>query len=126
MRIWVRCGAFPPEVICLTDPFADIRPYRDDEVTDVLSRLLGDPELIDSLAKLRLQRLFGVLPGLARWLVRKGLRRQLREVNDVHGMQMVIKTYVERMIESTTGGFSVSGLEKTGQLTVLSFYEQSP
>lgn len=107
-KVW----RFPPEVICLTDPFADIRPYRDDEVTDVLSRLLCDPELLDTLAKLRLQRLFGVLPRFARWLVRMGLRRQLCRVNDVHGMQMVIKTYVEGMIESTTGGFSVSGLEK--------------
>ncbi len=96
----------------MTDPFADIRPYRDGEVTDVLARLLREPELLDSLAKLRLPRLSGLLPGLARWLIRRGLGQQVRGVNDVHGMQMVIKTYVEGMIDSTTGGFSVSGLDK--------------
>ena len=96
----------------MTDPFADIRPYRDGEVADVLARLLREPELTDSLAKLRLPRFSAVLPGLARWLVRWGLGRQVRGVSDVYGMQMIIKTYVEGVIESSTGGFSVSGLDK--------------
>ena len=96
----------------MSDPFADIRPYRDEEVPEVLARLTRDPELLDSLASLRLQGLFRRMPGLARWLVRLGLARQLRGVNDVHGMQMVIKSYMEGMIESTSGGFSVSGLDQ--------------
>jgi Acyltransferase len=96
----------------LSDPFADIRPYRDEEVSAVLSRLLGDPELLDSLAKLRVPRLLNRLPGLGRWLVRRNLVTQLRDVHDVHGMQMVIKTYLEGMIDSTTSGFSVSGLDQ--------------
>lgn len=95
----------------MSDPFADIRPYRDGEVPEVLARLLRDPELLGSLATLRLPRLCGALPGLARWLVRVSLARQLRGVTDVYGLQMVIKSYLEGMIENTTGGLSVSGLE---------------
>ena len=34
----------------LTDPFAEIRPYRDDEVAAVLSRLLDNVEFLDTLA----------------------------------------------------------------------------
>ncbi|MEH6587548.1 MAG: 1-acyl-sn-glycerol-3-phosphate acyltransferase [Halioglobus sp.] len=96
----------------MTDPFVDIRPYRDGEVTDVLARLLRNAELLDSLAKFRLPRLAANAPWLARWLLRRGLGKQLRGVNDVHGMQMVIKTYLEGMIKSTSGGFSVSGLDQ--------------
>ena len=96
----------------MSDPFADIRPYRDAEVPEVLARLLRDPELLNSLAAMRLQGLARVLPGLARWLVKFSLGRQLTGVKDVHGMQMVIKTYLEGMIESTTGGFTVSGLDQ--------------
>jgi hypothetical protein len=45
-------------------------------------------------------------------LVRFLLYRELRGVNDIAAMQDVIKRYMDRMIESTTGGFSISGLEK--------------
>lgn len=96
----------------LADTFADIRPYRDEEVPAVLSRLLRDPELLGALASLRLGRLARLAPGLCRPLVRAYLRRQLRGVKDVRGMQMVIKTYMDRMIGDSTGGFSVSGLEQ--------------
>jgi len=96
----------------LTDPYADIRPYRDEEVPEVLARLLRDKEMLDTLAGFSQSRLAASWPRLARWLVRRSLRRQLRGVTDIHGMQMVIKSYVEGMIESTTGGFTVSGLEQ--------------
>lgn len=96
----------------MSDPFADIRPYRDDEVSEVLARLLRDPELLSAIARLRLGPVARVLPGLWRPLVRSVLAYQLRDVSDVHGMQMVIKKYVERMIDDTTGGFTVSGLEQ--------------
>src|SRR5699024_10445637 len=43
---------------------------------------------------------------LARWQ----LGRQLAGVEDVHGFQLVIKKYMDAMIESTTSRFEVSGL----------------
>jgi len=53
-----------------------------------------------------------VLPGLWRGLIRCYLAREVRGVTDVRSMQVVIEHYMTRMIESTTGGFSVSGLER--------------
>lgn len=96
----------------MNDPFSDIRPYRDDEVTAVLARLLQDPELLGALASLRLGFLARVAPALSRALVRIYLSRQLRDVHDVQAMQMVVKAYVEQMIEDSTAGFTVSGLEQ--------------
>ncbi len=95
----------------MTDPFADIRPYRDDEVAAVLARLLDDREFLDAIATFRLGALAGVLPALWRPLVRFALRREVRGVNDVASMQEVIESYMDRMIEQSTRGFSVSGLE---------------
>ena len=95
----------------MSDPYADIRPYRDDEVAPVLERLLGDPEFLDAIAALRLGRLARLFPALLRPLVRRRLAREVRDVADVSTMQGVIKHYMDRMIESTTGGFSVSGLK---------------
>ncbi|MEP4486671.1 MAG: 1-acyl-sn-glycerol-3-phosphate acyltransferase [Halioglobus sp.] len=95
----------------MSDPFAEIRPYRDEEVAGVLNRLLHDPELLDALARLRVGNLASVLPFVWRFLTRVYLRRQLRGVTTVHDVQMVVKSYMDRMIEDTTGGFTVSGLD---------------
>ncbi len=96
----------------MTDPFADIRPYRDDEVTAVLSRLLDNVEFLDTLAVYRLGRLASFMPGVVRALVRYLLAREVRGVSDVRSMQLIIERYMTRMIERATGGFSVSGLER--------------
>lgn len=100
----------------MDDPFADIRPYRDEEVAAVLARLLGDSELLDAVAGLRLGTLVGLLPtALRSWLhplVRYLLGRELKGVTDVSAVQTIIKRYMDRMIEATTGGFSVSGLDQ--------------
>jgi hypothetical protein len=106
---------FKPEDAGVTDPFADIRPYRDEEVAAVVERLLRDPELLGALAKLRLGSVSRLVPGLWRTIVRGILGWELRQVDDVHSVQMVIKSYVERMIEETTEGLSVSGLEQLDQ-----------
>lgn len=96
----------------MSDPFADIRPYRDAEVPAVLRGLLADRELLDAIASLSLGKAAALAPALCRPAVRWYLGRQLRGVSDVHGMQMVIKHYVEKVIADSTGGFSVSGLDE--------------
>lgn len=96
----------------MSDPFADIRPYHDDEVAAVLERLFGDREFLETLAKLRLPRLTARFPGVMRYLVRWLLSRELRGVNDVYGIQSLVKRYMDRMIESTTDKFTVSGLNE--------------
>lgn len=96
----------------MIDPFADIRPYKDDEVAIVLSRLLNNAEFLDTLAVYRLGRVASVVPGLTRRLIRAVIKREVRGVSDVRSMQVVIERYMTRMIEKSTGGFSVSGLER--------------
>lgn len=96
----------------MTDPFADIRPYNDEEVAGVLSRLLNNAEFLDTLAKYRLGRLAALLPGLVRPVTRLLLAREVRGVSDVKRMQLIIERYMTRMINTTTSGFTVSGLEK--------------
>jgi len=96
----------------LDDPFADIRPYHDEEVATVLTGLLAEPELLETLGRQR-GGLVASLPAFfMRPLVRMALKHQLKGIADVHGMQMVLKSYVESMIDNTTGGFSVSGLDR--------------
>lgn len=96
----------------MTDPFADIRPYRDQEVAAVLARLLNNPEFLGALAAYRLGRLASLLPGLVHSFVRYRLAREVRGVTDVRTIQIIIERYMTRMIEGATSGFSVSGLDR--------------
>ena len=98
----------------MTD-FSDIRPYNDQEVRPVLDRLLQDTELLVLLAKLRLGSwVEGVPKFLLCPLVRHFLAREVKQVCDVSSFQMVVERYMDRMIESTTTEFTVSGLDKLG------------
>lgn len=95
----------------MSDPYSDIRPYRDDELEIVVQRLLASNEFLDVIARWRFGTLAGLLPWLVRPLVRWFLTRESRSVTDVRSMQMVIKLYMDRMIANSSKGFSVSGLD---------------
>ena len=74
----------------MTDPYADIRPYRDEEVAAVLARLLKNREFLDTLAKYRLGRVASLVPGMVRPIVKFVLSQEVRGVMDVRSMQAVI------------------------------------
>lgn len=94
------------------DPFAEIRPYNDAEIRPVLDRLLDNDEFIRSLTAFACPRLHCWLPAPARWLTRRVLRRQLRDVHDVSSMQDVIAGYMDKMIGRTTTELTHSGLDR--------------
>ena len=96
----------------MTDQFAEIRPYHDNEVRPVLERLLADDEFILTLGRLRLPKNASRFPALVRLLVRWILRRELRSVMDVRSLEHVVEKYMDRMIRSSTDQFSVSGLKQ--------------
>jgi len=93
------------------DPWADIRPYRDTEVADVLARLSHDPELLAALTRFRLPRLSRFMPRLSSTLASLAVRREVRGVTSVHDFQVRIANYMQRMIRTTTDDFQVEGLE---------------
>jgi 1-acyl-sn-glycerol-3-phosphate acyltransferase len=95
-----------------TDRFVDIRPYYDDEVRQVLERLVADPDFLGSIASFFFPRLTASLPGFSRWLAQRRLRSQVRSVHDIASMQAVISGYMDKMLEDTTDGLSSSGLDR--------------
>ena len=94
-----------------TDPWADIRPYHDDEVAAVLAKLANNRELLDALTLYRLPRLNRALPWLARGLASLAIRRQARGVTSVHEFQLRVADYMEHMIRTSTDHFRIEGLE---------------
>lgn len=110
-----------PVALSPTDPWADIRPYQDDEVAEVLARLAFDPELLDALTRYRLPRLSRFMPSLSRTLASLAIRREVRGVASVYDFQMRIATYMERMLRTSTDDFQVEGLDRLDEGTAYLF-----
>ncbi|WP_249976617.1 1-acyl-sn-glycerol-3-phosphate acyltransferase [Vreelandella olivaria] len=96
----------------INDPWADIRPYTDQEVPAVLEHLSRDSELLDALTRFRLPRMAKWAPPIARALAGHVIRREVKGVTTVRDFQMRIANYMDRMIRTTTDAFEVAGLEK--------------
>jgi 1-acyl-sn-glycerol-3-phosphate acyltransferase len=95
----------------LSDPFADIRPYRDQEILTVVRRLVASREFLDVIASWRFGAVARLFPWLLRPVVRVFLAWELRDVADIRSVQQVIKNYMDRMIDNSSSGFSSSGIE---------------
>lgn len=91
--------------------FEDMRPYRDDEVRAVLDRLIADPDMSHTVAHFLVPKL-ARLEGPLAWLVRQFLRFEFRNVDDVRGVQEIVEKYIDKIVNRTTAGLSISGLDR--------------
>ena len=96
--------------------FDDIRPYRDSEVSDVLARLIADPEFIDLLLSRRAPLLMRFFPWLikpfASPLLRRHLRHLTHNVKTVADFQEHMKVGLQNILDKTTDGYSFGGLDQ--------------
>lgn len=93
------------------DEFDDIRPYTDEELPERLATLVRDPGLVQMACRIQVPFLYRFMPLPARWIVGSALRRRSRSIGNLKDLQSFLASYVERMIRSTTDGFSHSGAE---------------
>ena len=91
--------------------FDEIRPYHDHEVRPTLDRLLKDKQLLHVLAHYQFPRLSNWLGGVTKWLTGVVLRRKLRDIHDINGVQQIIEFYLAKVIRSSTTSVTFSGLE---------------
>lgn len=90
------------------DIYGDIRPYDDDEIPGVIERLSNDRELCEVIARYKFPRAWWLVKPLVGWV----LRRRLADIHTVSDVQHYVANYMEHMLETTTDGLSVSGVEK--------------
>ncbi len=96
--------------------FEDIRPFRDDEITTVVTRLVDNHELIDTLARMKFPRLMARLPQCLRPLIHKVIHRVLRRefgyLSTVKQCQELIGEHLASLLERVAEGVTVTGLDK--------------
>lgn len=94
------------------DEFADIRPYNDTEFPEILDKLLAEPDLVKGLAYFMRPGWKGPLRHLARSLVRWRLQKDLSDLESIADFQLWLATYIEKIINKTTTGLEIVGIEK--------------
>src|SRR5210317_186306 len=93
------------------DPFHDIRPYRDDEVSQVLFDILHDNEFISAITQYQFPKASKWAGFLLRPLVKQILAARIGDVSSVKEFQQLVEGYMAKMINRTTTKVSCSGIE---------------
>ncbi|MCY7295353.1 1-acyl-sn-glycerol-3-phosphate acyltransferase [Alteromonas sp. a30] len=91
--------------------FEDIRPYSDNEVRAVLDRLVNEPELIKTILDFRFSSWPGLLRPILASATRFSLKRKVKRINSIRDLQLIIEKYMHHVIDTSTHGINVTGVE---------------
>ena len=91
--------------------FDAIRPYEDDEVPEVVARLVRNRELRGGVAALVFPRLYPVLPAVAETMVAGLLHWRARNIKNVLGFQLQMRRYLDFILRTNVREMTFSGLE---------------
>lgn len=92
--------------------FDSIRPYDDADLSVVLSSLFNNQEFIDSIVAFKFSAWPRIMRPALGFFTRRYIIKQINKIDTLRGFQRLIEPYIERMINTTTESFTVSGLDK--------------
>jgi len=101
--------------------FDDIRPYRDDEVPGVLTRLSENREFIDTLLSIKYPKIFRWAPWLMRPVISRALQHAFRKMSTVQDLHDAMRTNLENLLTDIGTKVTVSGLDKLNKDTAYLF-----
>lgn len=91
--------------------FDSIRPYNDTDLPHVLKKLVNNNEFIISLVAFKFSSWPKFSYPLLAWLTRRYIHTQVARVSTLREFQHMVEPYMQRMIETTTESYTVSGIE---------------
>ena len=94
------------------DTFDDIRPYRDDEVGPAIARLCNDRAFIAFAGRFAAPAVPRRLRALAYPALRVLIRRAASRLRSVDDLQNLMSGYLKVLLQRTSDGMTVSGLER--------------
>ncbi len=95
------------------DDYRDIRPYNDNEIQEVLNRIIRHPWALELIRRAKFPKLNTILFGLIKPFVVMNLQKQVRNIKTVHQFQkdIIVRIVLDRIRTSSTDGITVDGLE---------------
>ncbi|MEE4361648.1 MAG: 1-acyl-sn-glycerol-3-phosphate acyltransferase [Pseudomonadales bacterium] len=94
------------------DAFEGIRPYTDAEMPAVIARLLADRAFLDAVIRFRFPGPSRWAPGPLRWFVARYLGWRAKRLRTIDAFQSSLESWLDHMIETTSDGFSWSGIDR--------------
>lgn len=93
------------------EEFEDIRPYRDDDVPEVLRRVVADPAAARGVARFLAPDCFRYAPRVTCWALARALAWRTRNLKSVDDLHVELGHWFGRLIRRTTMGLTWSGME---------------
>ncbi len=100
-----------------TDPYVEIRPYNDEEIPAAIDRLINDDEFIDAILQHRFSNHASWFKTIMSPLVKVYLKFKWAKFDSVEAIQLEVKKYLTRTLDTTTNGVTFKGLEKLDKNT---------
>jgi hypothetical protein len=94
----------------MTD-ISDIEPYNDQDVPQVINRLIQDDEFIKAIGQLKFKGWYLFFSLFLKPRIRAFLRNQAKCVQSVRDFQELVAPQLAKVLSSTTETFTVSGLD---------------
>lgn len=92
--------------------FDSIRPYRDEDIADVLKKVRKNHALIAGLVAFKFSAWPKFIRPMLRFLTSLRLAKTLNTVKGVRDFQRLLDPYIQHMISDTTESFNLSGFDK--------------
>ena len=93
------------------DPFKNIRPYTDAEVSGVLQSLVNNPSVLKALIGFQLPGILAKAP-FVKFFVKQKLISQIKTIHTIDDYQMIFKDLMEKVVNESITSFEVNGLER--------------
>ncbi len=103
----------PAAEISTDDPmFDDIRHYRDDEVPEVVKRVVNDSSLLSGIARNMFPSLPKFMHAALKPVIRYVIRKKFSKVATIRDCQEYVAQFMEGVIKNSTDGFTYEGFDK--------------
>jgi hypothetical protein len=92
--------------------FDAIRPFDDTDLPRVLTQLCNNDEFIRTLVAFKFAAWPKRLRPLLGYITRRFILVKSKKISSLRGFQRLVEPYVQKMIDTTTSGLTVSGLDQ--------------
>ncbi|MEP7706045.1 1-acyl-sn-glycerol-3-phosphate acyltransferase [Paraglaciecola sp. 25GB23A] len=92
--------------------FDAIRPFDDTDLPRVLTQLCNNDEFIRTLVAFKFAAWPKRLRPLLGYITRRFILSKSKKISSLRGFQRLVEPYVQKMIDTTTSGLTVSGLDQ--------------
>ncbi|MFS1702147.1 1-acyl-sn-glycerol-3-phosphate acyltransferase [Alteromonas sp. AMM-1] len=99
------------------DPYQAIRAYHDNEIPDAIQRLVNDPEFISAIVNHRFRQRSRLVKMLVSPVIRFWLKRTWGKLRSVEQVQLEVERYLSRVLNETTDGVTIKGVEQLSKDT---------